>query len=331
MTTSAQQVLEQIPHLISAKDAAALAALAEHDDKAVRKAVRKALHTLRSRGVAIPEGPSKGWSVGPIEALASDAPAAAMIDVGTTPALTRVLVAFPLGEGRGHLWVATLSAFDQAVGFTAYVQTDGQRGRVVKEWRRQTEGREVPLEWARARIRWAREETLRLGMSVPDALNDALIHLGPAPARRPASFLAGALAAAVPSEGGGVDALLAAIGAPGWPPLLRVEGFLKRVTEQNPNITTETPEAERVAALLAGVAGDLEVRGALQGPIANLMEDAAIGLWLASNDALAAGVQGLAEALRGESPEALPWVARLLGLQIASTIAAQQQQRQFSA
>lgn len=327
MTPSAQEVLAQIPQLVQAQDAAALVALDKHDDKAVRKAARKAIHALRSKGVAIPEGESYSWTPGPSEAIRGELVEAAMIDVGTSPAVTRILVAFPLGESRGQLWMASLTAFDQVVGFNAYVQTDGQRGRVVKEWRRQTEGREVPIGWARARIRWARERTLRLGVTVPDALNDALIHLGEAPASRPASFLAGALKASGEAP---VDSLLMAIGATAWPPLMAVEPFLKRATEANPNMTQETPEAERTAALLAAVAGDLAVRGALQGPIANLLEDAAIGLWLASNDDLAAGVQGLADALKtSEAPESLPWVARLLGLQIAATLAyAQRQQAQ---
>jgi hypothetical protein len=327
MTQSAQDVLAQIPRLVDAQDAAALAGLSEHSDKAIRKAARKAVHTLRSRGVVIPEGPTKSWTPGALTE-GDTAAAAAMLDVASAPAITRLLVAFPVADGRGQLWVAALTAFDQVVGFNAYAQTDGQRGRVLRDWDRQAGGRSVPVEWARARIRWAREQTLRLGVSAPTALNDALIHLGDAPPARPTSFLSDFVDERDPAA---VDRLLLAVGAPSWPPLLAVEPFLKRVTEANPNMTQETPESERASALLAAVDGDLELRGALQGPIANLLEDAAIGLWLASNDELSRGVSGLARQLRGDAPEALPWIPRLLGLQIAATMNAMNQQQRRSA
>ena len=117
-----------------------------------------------------------------------------------------------------------------------------------------------------------------------------------------------------------------------WLTILRfcsgVEPFLKRITEEHPEITQETPEEERQAVLLAGIAGDEAVRKALRGPIANLLEDSPVGLWLAGSDEAAGMAAGMAAALRAsEAPEALPWIHRVIGLQIASTVMYQQQQQ----
>jgi hypothetical protein len=95
------------------------------------------------------------------------------------------MIAAPKAESRGFLWVAVLTGRDQVADFTAYVQTDGQRGRLVREWAKDFKGRQVPADWARARIRWAREQTLSSGFSVPNQLDDMLVHLGPAPPRAP--------------------------------------------------------------------------------------------------------------------------------------------------
>jgi hypothetical protein len=59
-----KDVLEKIPGLVQKKDAAALVGLRDHEDKAVRKAVRKALHLLKSKGVEIPDAPAQAWSTG---------------------------------------------------------------------------------------------------------------------------------------------------------------------------------------------------------------------------------------------------------------------------
>ena len=89
-------------------------------------------------------------------------------------------------------------------------------------------------------------------------------------------------------------------------------------------------------AAVAGVALGLAVVGlaaalglaATHGPLANLFADSAVGLWLNHNDAMAAQTYAIAAALRGsDEPEKLPWVTRIIGLQIASTIAYQQQQQ----
>lgn len=327
MAASAEQVLAKIPDLVRDQDAAALVGLADHGDKQVRKAVRKAIHVLKTKGVEIPKE-GRSWAPGSTAGLRGDLSETAMVDVGSTPGLLRVYIAKPGAESNGFLFVANLTAFDHVVGFKAYVQTDGQRARVLRDWERQAEGRKVPVAWAKARIRWSRERTLGLSLQVPEEINQALIHLGDAPSERPADFIGDALDTGAIDPGAVIDGVLRGIGANMWPPVLDVEPFLKKVTEANPNITQDTPEEERQAALLAGIADDPKVREALQGPLANLFADSAIGLWLNHNDAMAAQSYAIAKALRDSAePEKMPWVSRIIGLQIASTIAYQQQQQ----
>ena len=55
MSVGAQETLERIKTLVDAGDAAALVQLQEDSDKAVRKAVRKGIHRLRSRESRFPK------------------------------------------------------------------------------------------------------------------------------------------------------------------------------------------------------------------------------------------------------------------------------------
>ncbi len=328
MAASAQEVLAQIPDLVRSRDASTLVGFAEHGDKVVRKAVRKAIHVLKTKGVEIPEK-GNSWTPGSVAELRGGLEEAAMADVGTTPGLMRLFIAKPGDDSNGYLFVANLTAFDQVVAFKAYVQTDGQRSRLLRDWQRQADGRSVPAEWARARVRWAREQTLSLGVEVPQELNQALIHLGDAPSERPAAFMGESLAAYEGELMEVIDGVLRSVAANVWPPVMEVEPFLKRVTEAHPDITQETPEDERQAALIEGIAGDPQVRKALAGPLANLLEDSGIGLWLTGKDELAGHAIALAKALRdADEPETLPWVGRIVGLQIASTMAYQNQRQQ---
>jgi hypothetical protein len=334
MAHSSAQILESIPGLVAARDAAALVALHDHEDREVRKSARKAIHALRSKGVAIPAASAARSWVAPDPDAQRDQAELAMLDPTSSPGLTNFMLAAPRAEGRGFLWVAALTGHDRVANFTAYVQTDGQRTRLTREWERDFKGRRVPAEWARARIRWAREQTLSSGFSVPTQLDDMLVHLGPAPAARPACFLAGQLPTDFTGARDNVEAPLMAARALAWPPLFDVEPTLKKVNDAHPNMSAETPESDRYDALMSAVAGDTVVREALQGIVANLLEDAASGLWLNGHDEPAAQVLALAGELRSsESAETLPWVGRLLGFQIATTLAyiqrqQQQQQRQ---
>jgi hypothetical protein len=330
MAHSSAQILQSIPGFVAAKDAAALVALQDHEDREIRKSARKAIHTLRSKGVTIPAPVvARAWSAGDPEALRGDISEAAMIDSTSSPGFTNLMIAAPKADGRGFLWVAALSGRDQVANFTAYVQTDGQRGRLIREWTKDFKGRQVPADWARARIRWAREHTLSTGFSVPTQLDDMLVHLGPAPAVRPASFLVGQLPGDFKGARDNVEAPLMAARALAWPPLFDVEPTLKKVNDAHPNMSAETPESERYDALMAAVVGDTAVREALQGTIANLLEDASTNLWLNGHDEPAAQLLALAGELRSsDAAETLPWVGRLLGFQIATTLAYIQRQQQ---
>jgi hypothetical protein len=337
MAHSPAKILESIPGLAAAKDAAALVALQDHADKQVRKAVRTALHALRSKGVAIPDAAAaRSWTAPAVDEESAERREVAVLDPETTPGLVRIMIAVPQADQRGFLWVAALTGRDQIADFTAYVQTDGQRSRLAREWSRSFNGREVPADWARARVRWAREQTLTSGYSVPNQLDDMLVHLGPAPAARPTSFLIGKLPTdTFKGARDNVEAPLLAARVFAWPPLFDVEPLLKKVNEANPDMSAETPEDVRYQALMSAAAGDESLRSALKEQCANLLEDAAHGLWLGNQDSRAAEVLTLATELRSaDAPETLPWVGRLLGFQIASTLSfmqrqqAQQQQQQ---
>ena len=329
MAHSPAKILESIPGLAAAKDAAALVALQDHEDKQVRKAVRTAIHALRSKGVAIPDAAAaRSWTAPVVAEESADRREVAILDPETTPGLVRVMIAVPQADQRGFLWVAALTGRDQIADFTAYVQTDGQRSRLTREWTRNFNGREVPADWARARVRWAREQTLSSGYSVPTQLDDMLVHLGPAPSARPASFLVGKLPAGFKGERDNVEAPLLASRVFAWPPLFDVEPLLKKVNDANPDMSAETPEAVRYQALMTAAVGDESLRSALKVQVANLLEDAAHGLWLSSQDERAAEALALSSELRtAEAPESLPWVGRLLGFQIASTLSFMQHQQ----
>ena len=73
----------------------------------------------------------------------------------------------------------------------------------------------------------------------------------------------------------------------------------------------------------------MTVREALQGTVANLLEDASTNLWLNGHDEPAGQLLALATELRtSAAAETLPWVGRLLGFQIATTLAYIQRQQQ---
>lgn len=328
MAHSPAQLLESIPGLLAARDASALVALQDHEDRQVRKSVRKAIHALRSKGVAIPaaEAP-RAWVAEPDEELRGDRREAAVLDPQSTPGLVRITLAAPQTDGRGFLWAAALTGRDQVADFAAYVQTDGQRARLVRDWARNFNGRQIPADWARARIRWAREQTLSSGFSVPNQLDDMLVHLGPAPTARPPSFLVGQLATDFKGERDNVEGALLAARVFAWPPLFDVEPILKKVNETNPDMTTTTPEDERYQALMSAAAGDEALRGALKQQVANLLEDAAHGLWLTGSERAGEALALSLELRSHDAPETLPWIGRLLGFQIASTLQYMQRQQ----
>jgi hypothetical protein len=315
-------LLEKISGLLKSKDAQALVELREHADKGVRKAVGKALHTLKSQGVAIPEREGISWKSDGLQALRGQVEPAAAIDTKTTPGLTRFVLADPDPESGGRLHVGAIAANDRVVDFRSYFQTDGQRARLLREWERRLAGRTVPVAWLRARIRWAREQTIRLGFVVPVALDKALMTLGDTPDGRPPSFLGERLADA-PGLGSAenVDAILQTLGVPGWPVWVTMDATLEEAAKIHGENPPPTEESARLDLLKRSMANDEALREGLRGPVANAMEDVAAFLWQDGEDGTARAAYDMAQALRSsESPHEVEWIVRIVGYQVASLI-----------
>lgn len=329
MASDPQVMLDSIPTLLSQRDAQALVNLKDHADKLVRKAVRKALHTLASRGVAIPDAPSRSWSAGDVHAeLRGELQSLATVETRTVPGALRFMLSLPEERSGARLYMGTLSPEDRVLDFGAYQQTDGQRGRLERDWKRQTEDRQVPIEWLSARIVWARAKTVTKGSSVPRALDEALPRLGEEPKVRPnAEFLRAALAGEPAFEADKIDELLVGASVQQWPPLVELDGVLQRAAEIHGDKPQPTDDDARTALMRQALEGQTDVRQGLSTTIANAFEDTAVGLWSEGKAGLARAAFDVAGQLReSEAPEMLPWVPRLLGFQVASLLRVVQSQ-----
>jgi hypothetical protein len=185
----AAAILASIPQLVKSQKAGELVALRDHPDKEVRKAVRKALHALKSKGVEIPEASAKSWSLGGgLQDMRGDLRPLASLDARSMPGALRFVLSVPDDDGA-RLMVGTLGPDDRVLDFQAYRQTDGQRAKMIRDWERTREDREVPVDWLGARIRFARDNTIGAGFSVPRALDESLAVLGDSPSDRPKPFV----------------------------------------------------------------------------------------------------------------------------------------------
>ena len=319
---SSKQLLESIPELVRNNDAAALVALREHDDKAVRKAVRKGLHTLKAKGVTIPEPGPRAWSTGDaLQAMRGDLKPSATVDTRSVPGAMRFLLSEPNPDEGGRLSVGMISPDDRVLEFSVYQQTDGQRSRLLRDFARRAEDRDVPVDWLKGRIRWARERTITAGFSVPRALDQALPSLGEAPSERPASFLGDSLTHEGEVTPESVDKVLFPLAMHLWPPLLELDGTLQRAATLHGDKPQPQEESERLELLRQSITGDETVRAGLKGSIANALDDAAVHAWLDGNNEVAGIVSAMARQLRDASePETLSWVPKLLGYQVASLL-----------
>jgi hypothetical protein len=320
--SESQKLLESIPDLVRKNDAAALVALREHADKAVRKAVRKALHTLECKGVAIPEAGPRAWSTGgALQAMRGELRPSATIDTRSVPGAMRFLLSEPNPDEGGRLSVGMISPDDRVLEFSAYQQTDGQRSRLLRDFARRAEDREVPVDWLKARIRWARDRTITAGFSVPRALDQALPSLGDTPSQRPASFLQDQVTHEGELTPESLDDVLIPLSIQLWPPLLDLDGTLQRAATLHGDKPQPTEESARLELLRQSIAGDEGVRAGLRGAIANALDDASIHAWLDGNGKSATTAAAMARALREASePETLAWVPKLLGYQVASLL-----------
>lgn len=324
MSEGASQVLATIPELVKERNAAGLVALQDHTDKQVRKAVRKALHTLKSRGVEIPEASPKAWTPGAgLTELRGDLSPLATVETNSVAGALRFAISEPEETEGARLLAGTISPDDRVLDFSAYTQTDGQRARLVRDWQRRIAGRSVDVAWLKGRILWAREQTVRAGFGVPRALDQALPLLGEAPSGRVSTFLTDELDGAAPLDEGKIQEVLTELGAPDWPPLVDLDPLLERAAQIHGDKPQPTEESERFELLRQSAAGESTLRSGLQGAIAQALHDAAISSWQDGAFDLARAAFDLARALQGASePESLPWIPQLLGFQVASLLRA---------
>lgn len=329
MSGQADKLLESIPELVKKQDAAGLVGLRDHDDKRVRKAVRKGLHGLKSRGVAIPDAAPKGWAVGDaLQQMRGTLDAVAIVDTRTVPGAMRFMLSEPDSASGATLFAGAIGPGDRILDFSAYSQTDGQRTRMVRDWERRVGDRRVPPEWLKGRIRFARDTTISSGFSAPRALDQALPRLGDTPDERPTSFLAGLDDQPEFDADKDIDSLLQKAGVPNWPPMLDLETTLAKAAELHGDKPQPTEDDARVELLMKSIAGDETVREALKGTLAQALSDSAIHTWLENDFEAARKLDDMAKTLQGhDEPETLKWVARLLGFQVASLLRVVQQQQ----
>ena len=324
-----QELLDQIAKLASDRDAAGLVGLRDHADKAVRKAARKAIHGLRAKGVEIPSQGRSWTATDVVKELRGSVEEGAALDMFSAPGLTRFVWAIPGEERGGMLVLASIASNDGFTDFKVYGQSDSQRGKMLRDWGASYGEHRVPAEWARKRLRWAREQTVGLGFTPPPGVDDMLERLGDNPEARPASFLPEKLADTAAGEAT-LTELLAQVGALRWPLLFKADDVFEELGkrgEARAEDATLTPE-ERIKELLEVSAGDENWRTGLRGPLANLVDDIGIALWQNGRDGDAKLFVDLAGELRShESPETLGQAAELLSAQITGVVLRQQQQQ----
>lgn len=325
-----QALLDDIAKFQGAQDAAGLKALDDHSDKQVRKAARKALHVLRSKGVAIPDQ-GRTWAEAKGEGLRSHAGPAVALDMAAAPAVTRLTLSLPNPQEGATLLIALIDPNDRIVDFAAYYQTDGQQARTARGWRRDLEGREVPVSWVQARLFWARGETRKRNFELPKGLDDQLPQLGEAPSERPQPrFLDEELAAVEPAASE-LGEMLIAGGVHEWPILFDANSMFERLGETMKDVDPSTiTDADRLAHIMTASQGDELLQAGLRGPLANALDDLAVVRWLEGIPAEARRIRKLAVDLReAEAPEQVDGVVSLIQLQITS--AAMEQMRQQAA
>lgn len=324
-----QAQLEQVQQLFSAQDAAGLVGLKDHSDKAVRKAARKAIHTLRARGVEIPSEGRKWSAPDVVSELRGSLDEGAVLDMFGTPGIARILWAKPGDERGGMLIIASIAPNGGLLDFAVYGQSDGQRRKMFRDWDEQFSARRVPVQWARERIRFARERTVTMGFSAPKGVDNMLSELGDAPEARPASFVADKLEG-TEASGDDFGELLMRAGAVRWPVLFDANAIFGELEKRAKGRDPEAMDTDARRKELADVAaGDETFRSALAGDIADLLDDVAIGLWQSDKLADAKRFADVAASFRAsDAPEKLPEAVDLLSAQITGVVLRQQSSMQ---
>jgi hypothetical protein len=192
---------------------------------------------------------------------------------------------------------------------------------MIRDWERSREDREVPVDWLGARIRFARDNTIGAGFSVPRALDESLSVLGESPSERPKPFVTAKVADAPAFDPEQVEAVMAAMRVDLWPPLLNLDSMLQKAAELHGDKPQPTEDDGRVALIAQACAGDTAIREGLAGPIANALEDAASHAWQVGDPTSARALVEMATTLREHAePESFPWAHRLLGYQVGSLL-----------
>lgn len=332
MSASTTDLLSKIDALATSKDVTGLAAFENHADKKVRKAAKKAMHILKSKGVSMPEGSKDtSWSVGTLASLRGDLSERAMVDVRSAPGATRLILSQAEPDEGGSLIIALVGPDGRVLDFSAGYQTDGQRARMLRDWDRGFEGRAVPVEYVKARLGWSRRRTIELGFSVPQGFDAVQKRMGTLPDAEPESPTAGLLEGVEVGEVGEVEALVAA-GAPRWPILFEASGIIEKLNaaagdRKDGEDGAEMDEDERRKIYLDAVRDDERVREGILGPIMSRFEDATLSLWLEGRGAEAERLRQMGvEARKSDACETLGWAADLIQMQVAA-LAMQQMQR----
>ncbi len=328
--------LQEIAAAQQKGDVAALTALEGHADKEVRKAARKALHVLKSKGVKVEQAPRKVWSAAEGDSLREAGPKwIANVDTKSSPGVTQLVLSELDDEDGAVLFLATLDGNDRLVDFAAYSQSDGQRTRMFRDWNRNQSGRLPPADWVKQRLLFAREKTSAAGYTAPGNFDEHLRRFGAFPSERPKSFLQGLLPGSNQPVELTHEATSAAISGAGlllWPLMFNIEAVMKGLAEESGD-KSESPEdaeaaanersAEEHRATLRKVAAqDPAVDAGMRGPLRNALEDAALGAWIDGrfDDArvLTAIVSGIDSTPPGSSLLDHDWATQLLSMQLAA-------------
>lgn len=318
--TDVQQLLASIPQWVQNRDAAALAGLRNHQDKQVRKAVRKAIHSLKSRGIEVPTE-STSWSTGnALQSLRGDLTTSAVVDTHSSPGALRFALSQADDVEGGVLMVGAIGPDDRLFDFHVHTQTDGQRGRTLRDWKRETGDRAVDVEWLKGRILWGRQQAIARGFQPPQELDRVLPKLGPTPSERPRSFIVEHLKDETAAEVGSVG-VMEALRIPDWPAIVDLDSMLERAAEIHGDKPQPTDDDDRMALLGQSMADNTTVREALATRIANVLDDCAVSSWLSGDASLAKAAFDMAAELRHSAePERVSWAPRLIGYQVASLL-----------
>jgi hypothetical protein len=289
---------------IANKNAAAVAAVAADDSAPApaRKAARRGINVLKSRGIAIPSAPRvmrvaedaapvyEAWFRPP------DAGGSSAFTVGTRSAEGRYkLVDVILQRGKGVVSVAgmEMSRTQLRTTFDGIAERFGHPPAPV------------PVAWARARIAAAHAENARTGAIVPLGFDTHADLLGAAP-HDPPSHPADSLAAAVDAE----EALARSAKLHGEPelrawlpePQAMQAMLIALQTQIVPAAGDDKAATETMVASIIADASDRYFTAEVRNTVADALKDAAISIAARGANDRASDALAVAEAVRSPAP-----------------------------